>query len=93
MPWMELIRIRTGRNQEEALKSRLKGLLACHERAAHTFEVHVYGHAAFPGDVVLLLRWETNRPEERGSLPGLGLVQALKEFGLVEHTVWIEETD
>lgn len=35
---------------------------------------------------------EVIRVRTSGSLPGLALVQALKEFGLVGHSVWIEET-
>jgi hypothetical protein len=41
--------------------------------------------------LALHLYWETEQPEKNGSALGLHLSQALKEFGLIDHSIWIEE--
>jgi hypothetical protein len=37
------------------------------------------------------LYWDSERLEQNGSALGIRLAQALKEFGLTDHSVWIEE--
>ena len=54
-------------------------------------EVKTYRHAALETHLSVHLHWESERPEQNGSSLGLRLVQALKEFGLTDHSVWIEE--
>jgi hypothetical protein len=50
-----------------------------------------YDHAALETDLSIHLHWESGRFEQNGSALGLRLVQALKEFGWVDHSVWIEK--
>jgi hypothetical protein len=45
-----------------------------------------------PGYFALRLFWNTDTPQTQGSMIGLSLTQALKVFGLVDHSVWIEKT-
>ena len=52
--------------------------------------VRVYLNVAFKGDISVQLHWDSDEPQYQGSLLGLKLVQALKEFGLVGHSVWVE---
>jgi hypothetical protein len=52
-----------------------------------------YRHAALETDLSVHLHWKSERPEENGSALGLRLAQALKEFGLVDHSVWMEEEE
>ena len=40
---------------------------------------------------MIYLHWESERTEQNGNALGLRLVQALKEFGLIDHSLWIEE--
>jgi hypothetical protein len=54
-------------------------------------DVRVYGHGSVESDVSLHLHWESDRPEGSGSALGRQLSGALEEFGLVDHSVWIEE--
>jgi hypothetical protein len=50
-----------------------------------------YHHAALETDVSVHLLWESEQPEQNGSSLGLRIGQALKEFGLIDHSVWVEE--
>ncbi|MFZ2148405.1 MAG: hypothetical protein WAV28_14415 [Sedimentisphaerales bacterium] len=54
-------------------------------------EMKTFQHAALKSDWSIHLHWESERPEQNGSSLGLRLAQAFKEFGLVDHSVWIEE--
>jgi hypothetical protein len=40
-------------------------------------------------DLSVHLYWNSDRPEQDGSALGIRLAQALKDFGLVDHSVWI----
>ena len=52
--------------------------------------VKVYIQGAIQGNIFVQLHWDTEEPQHQGSLLGLKLVQAMKEFGLVDHSVWVE---
>ena len=52
--------------------------------------VRVYLNVAYKGDISVQLHWDSEEPQYQGSLLGLELVQAMKEFGLVDHSVWVE---
>jgi hypothetical protein len=51
----------------------------------------IYRHAALETDLSVHLCWKSDQPGENGSPLGLHLGQALREFGLVDHSVWIED--
>jgi hypothetical protein len=48
-------------------------------------------HASVPGFFAVALRWDTESPHREGSVLGQSLTQAFREFGMVDHVVWIEE--
>ena len=51
----------------------------------------MYRHALWETDWSLHLHWESQKPENNGSALGLRLSQALEEFGLVDHSIWLED--
>ena len=91
MLWMEMIQLRT---TQEHLKSAADVLL---DAAKHVtgedglVRVHTYGSASFKTDLALSLTWDTTSPEHRGSRVALSISDALKNFGLVEHSIWLEK--
>jgi len=50
-----------------------------------------FRHGALETDLSVHLHWDSEMPEPNGSALGLCLAQALKEFGLIDHSVWVEE--
>jgi hypothetical protein len=54
-------------------------------------EIKTFRHAVLETDWSVHLLWESERPEQNGSSLGLRLAQALKEFGLIDHSIWVEE--
>jgi DNA-binding transcriptional ArsR family regulator len=51
----------------------------------------IYHHATVPGDLSIHLDIAPGTVGERLSVVVSRLARALKEHGMVEHTVWIEE--
>ena len=53
--------------------------------------VHMYDNASFQTDLALSLTWDTNSPDHRGSRAALSISDTLRNFGLVEHSIWLEK--
>jgi len=51
----------------------------------------IYRNAWINTDISVHLHWKSTRTEQQGSTVGLRLARALKEFGLVNHSAWVEE--
>lgn len=51
----------------------------------------VYTHLSEPSDLTLILTWESKSPPEEGSAVGLTIVDGIAAFGLVNHSILVEE--
>ena len=89
MKWVEVIKLRSAGIgvglQEELL------LPAGDPRQNGPVKMKAYRHAGLDTDWSVHLLWESERPEQNGSTLGIRLARAMKEYGLVDHSVWIEE--
>jgi hypothetical protein len=93
MKWMETIRVQSATRQEETTRVELAFLRSEIMKGIDYLgveDVIALSHAAIPGCFALMLFWDTNDPQSKGSLLGMSLAQSLKTFGLVDHAVWIE---
>jgi len=89
MKWIEIIKLRSAGRDPESLKAYLSSIAKSDQRGLA--EIRIYRHAAWETDWSLHLHLESEQPEKNGSALGLRLSQALKEFGLIDHSIWIEE--
>ncbi|HUL23053.1 MAG TPA: hypothetical protein VLZ10_16480 [Thermodesulfobacteriota bacterium] len=89
MKWLEVVRVRSAGKDFELVKELLRSLDKSGQPAL--VEMKTYYHAALQSDLSIHLHWESGRLEQDGSALGLRLAHALKEFGLTDHSVWIEE--
>jgi hypothetical protein len=89
MKWIEIIKVRNAGKAPESLKGFLSGLLR--NAPPGLIGARICRHAQWETDWSLHLRWESKKAEKNGSALGLHVAQALKEFGLVDHSIWIEE--
>jgi hypothetical protein len=87
MKWMEFIKIQTASSDIAAEILRL--VEPCRE-CRGLQEIKVFHHASV-GDCSLSLSWNTDAPDPRGSSVGFTLCNTLKQYGLVDHAVWIEK--
>jgi len=90
MKWLEIIKLRAADTSEDLRRELLRSIADTGE-GRDSVRITAYRHAALESDLSLHLRWESDRPDEQGSTLGLQLVQSLKELGLVDHSLWIEE--
>ncbi len=87
--WLEVIRLRSAGKDPGSLEELLRSMSQV--KQSGLVEMQTYRHAALERDLSVHLLWETDFPEMNGSTPGLRLVQAFKEFGLTDHSVWLKE--
>jgi hypothetical protein len=87
MKWMEFIKIQTASSDVDA---KMLTLIEQFKGCQGLLEVNVFRHASVD-DCSLCLCWDTDAPEPQGSSAGLILYNTLKQYGLVDHTVWIEK--
>lgn len=93
MRWLETIKVQAAGGQDSTVENELMALahdLRKSPDCPGLLEAALYSHASLPGHFAIRLLWDTKCPQIQGSLLGLSLTQALKAFGLVDHSVWIE---
>lgn len=55
--------------------------------------VQMYRHAGVPTDLGIFLHHDTEQVDPQMIALGARLAAALKEMGMVEHSIWIEQED
>ncbi len=91
MKWVEIIKLRSAGQTPASLNGLLSDL--SHNRLPGLTEIRLYRHAEWETDWSLHLHWESKQPGKEGSPLGLHLFQELGEFGLIDHSIWIEECE
>lgn len=89
MKWLEVIKLRSAGGSLGLLDELLLSISGSNQRGL--VEMKTYRHAVLETDVSVHLHWDSEMLEPNGSALGLRLAQALKEFGLIDHSVWVEE--
>ena len=92
MLWTEMIRLKTADPGAEGLNSLFLDAMRHVAKEAGLVQAKVYSSAPYPNELALSLMWNTGSPERKGSRAGLCISQALQTFGLVEHSVWLEQS-
>ena len=86
--FLEVIRVRTtGFYESTVLSELLDGL----EKPRGLIDIKLYVHASRPGDFSINLDWRNDHDQTERSELGINLSNRLKEFGMVDHAVWIEK--
>jgi hypothetical protein len=91
MKWLEIIKLRSVKRDSELLKEFLLPIDKFSQSGL--VEMKTYYHAVLETDLSVHLHWESERPEQNGSPLGLRIAQALKEFGLIDRSIWIEKEE
>ncbi len=89
MKWLEVIKLRSSGKDYRSLEELLLSVGKFNQSGLA--ETKTFRHAALESDWSVYLHWESERPEPNGSPLGLHLTRALKEFGLIDHSVWVEK--
>ena len=90
MKWLEIIELRSVSKPHALVEQDLADLTAGADQESKPRAIDVYRNLTVETDWGIHLHYESERQDICQSPLGLCLAAALKEFGLVHHSVWIE---
>lgn len=90
MKWLETIELRLVGSNRELLESQLQQLMHDVNKEADAQSIKAYHRVMIDTDVSIHLVHESTPVERNGSPLGVRLASSLREFGLVNHSVWVE---
>lgn len=88
MKRLEIIHLRLAGPRPPGLVEEIRESI---ESQSGLVSIRIYRHAAVATDVGIHLHLEADADDSRVTELGVRLASALREYGMVEHTVWIEE--
>lgn len=91
MKWLEVIELRSMGIDQKELELQLYSLIDEMKQKTRQQEIKVYSHITVETDISIHLNNDSDSSNIGGSPMGQRLVSALREFGLVNHSVWIEK--
>lgn len=90
MRWAELITLRSTGRSEKRLRSALRELMRDRAGVSGRRHIRIYHRERVDTDYCIFLSHDTGTFPVGGSRLGVRLADALKAFGLVNHSVWSE---
>jgi hypothetical protein len=90
MAWLEIIEIRAMGSNREILKSQLQDLINDLSKEVKLGSVKIFKQVLLETDFSIHLFHDSEKPDTGCSTICSQLVSSLKDFGFVNHTVWIE---
>ena len=90
MKWLEIIEFRSVGGNRELLESHLQELIQQVGKETQMQTIKTYRRVMLDTDLSIHLFHDSKNMEQGGSPLGLRLASSLKEFGLVNHSVWTE---
>lgn len=91
MRWLEIITIRSAGNIPKPVIAELLRQMDQIDDIKRPAAIKMYHHAGMDTDVSIHIHWNSISGSQGKSPLGLMLSHALKEFGLLNHSIWIEE--
>ena len=93
MKWLEIVEIRSIRSKRETLKAEMQELMKDEGKMMDEGQaIKIYNHVTVDSDFNIHLFHDSENVETSGSSLGLYLASFLKKHGLVNHSIWIQET-
>jgi len=90
MKWLEIIELRSAGGNNKLLESQMQKLVNDVYERTENNPVNAYCRLMIDTDFSIHLFHDSKKVEKSGSPLGLRLASALKEFGLVNHNIWVE---
>lgn len=91
MEWIEIIRLRMHQDKDRQVKIFLKAVFAELLEVPGLEKVDFYRNGSVPTDMGLHLSWRGPSAETHGSQLGVNISENLKDFGLLDHSIWVKE--
>jgi hypothetical protein len=90
MNWIEIIELRSYRFKPDTLRE-LKQAIVENEQDEGLRAFEIYHNVSVETDTAIHIHWMTKEGRIKKTSLGLRMASALKDFGPVNHTIWIEE--
>jgi hypothetical protein len=90
MEWLEIIEVRAMGSNREILKSQLRDLINDLKKETELRSVKIYRQVMLETDFSIHLFHDSGKIESGCSSICSQLISSLKDFGFVNHTVWME---
>ncbi len=91
MNWLEVIQIRAAQNRSEKLVEELTALISKLQEGGGGAGIALFRNAQFPFDFSLNLNHQSDTVRPGKTNIGRIITSAAKEYGLVDHTIWVLE--
>ena len=88
MKWIEVIQVRLNELDRSVFNKRLDGLME-DIKTRNDIKLVIYRQFYYKSDIRIHL-YHNDSQNENGSPLGLHLASAFKEYGLVDHSIWVE---
>jgi hypothetical protein len=92
MKWLEIIELRSADGNREQLELMLNNLINETALKGENQVTVVYKHVMIDNDFSIHLTHDTMKVERSGSQLGLSIASSLKEYGMVNHSIWVERS-
>ncbi len=90
MHLLEIIELRTARKQQDDLLKYFSALVESLSNKNEVDEFRIYSRVESETDFSIHIFYDATDPTEEGTKLGLSLIDTLKPFGLVNHSIWGE---
>jgi len=90
--WLETIELQSFTQQKDELNQVLYQLVKKVKMATVQQHIDIYHRYRIESDYMIQI-YHTDKLEANGSSLGIRIASALKEFGMVNHTIWQSQTD
>jgi len=88
--WVEIIRLRSQGDIQDSVIDELLRSVANGDQGDGLISMKVYRNAWVNADVSVHLHWKSSSVEPSESALGVRLAELFKEFGLINHSAWVE---
>jgi len=88
MDSIEIIEIRVAQNLRVDFEFEIEKLIVDLQRGKNEFSLNFYSHRQHKSDYLLLIFHGEQIPDHRGSAIGHRLVEAFREYGVINRSVW-----
>ncbi len=87
---LEIIDVRSGSAKSKELAAELEQLVQSLAQNSDSEKIKIYTHFHYATDFSLHLFYKISDRDQLNNQLGLRLASSLKEYGLVNHSIWIE---
>ena len=91
MKWLEIIELRTAGSGKKAEEAKWNYLINELNKSMKKISVTVFNHATLESDFSIHLFHHSEPIEKSGSSLELHLVSELKNYAMVNHSIWVEK--